>query len=150
MCVSNIMTAEKNNTFPGLALVLTHSERESRSLSLNREAILFFPKRYIILYILWCAYTNIYYSKDPKPRKCRLATPRPIERRRGKTFFGILSHFRDTLCHGKTRIGGWVCEEVYRHRHRHHKLLWVFNVDTFSEEEIARASYLFFSLYIRK
>jgi len=78
------MMAEKNNTFPGLALVLTHSERERRSLSLNREAILFFPKRYIILYILSCAYTNIYYSKDPKPRKCRLATPRPIERRGGK------------------------------------------------------------------
>jgi len=136
-------SARKKIHLPG-GLVLTLSRLERRSLSLNWEAILFFPERYIILYILSCAYTNIYYSKDPKPWKCRLTTLRPIERRRGKLsleFF--LTSAATPFAAEKLDLvgGGGVSEEVYYH---HHQLLWVFNVDTFLEKEIVRATYLFF------
>lgn len=82
-----------------------------RSLSLNRETILFFPKRYIIIYYTFSyEYTNIYYSKDPKPWKCRLRPPRPIEQRRGKLSLEFFLTSATPLTVVKLELvgGGWL------------------------------------------
>lgn len=61
----NITMAEKNNKFPGFARFNALGARETIiKFSLNREAILFFPKRYIILYILVRVYKYILFKRS--------------------------------------------------------------------------------------
>lgn len=115
-----------------------------------------FPQTiYYILYVLVRVYKYILFKRS-KTVEMPSATPRPIEQRRGKLSLEFFLTSATPLAVVKLELlgGGWLWpggSEVYRyrHHHHHHQLQWIFNVDT-SSEESARATYLFFSLYIRK
>lgn len=87
LCVSNIIMVTVVSEKKYICRIARFNAlgARMRSLSLNRETILFFPKRYIIYYTFSYEYTNIYYSKDPKPWKCRLR-PRDLLSNEGENF----------------------------------------------------------------
>jgi len=101
------MMVEKNNTFPGLARFNALGARGT-IIKFKQGGDFIFPQT--IYYIIHSrTRIQIYIIQKIQNRGNAISRTRDLLSDEGETFFGILSHFRDTLCHGGTQIGGWWC-----------------------------------------
>jgi len=110
LCVSNIIMVAVVSEKKYICRIARFNALEERYaiIKFKQGDDFIFPQTiyYYILYVLVRVYKYILFKRS-KTVEMPSATPATYWATKGKTFFGILSHFRDTLNRGKTRIGGW-------------------------------------------